>query len=337
MSEPLRIAVVGATGTLGSDLIAVLDEDRFPVADLQVWAGERSVGTDVEFRGDVLEVRTGEPVLQALDLVFVCTPAPVALQVVRTALRAEVACIDCSGSLAASNDVPMAIADLGAHEQVVGASLITAPTGPALSWALVLSALQRAAGLARVTGTVLHSASCAGRRGIDELSEQTLALLNQSKAPDPKVFPAPLAFDCLPHALGEDSESKDGSAPGEAALAGALRRLLGPDVGIGVTGVHMPIFAGEASSLTVETRDPLSVEMAARVLEEAPGVDLWEDATAPPSAREGVGHAEALVGRLRADTSSPEPGRGLSLWIAADPVRLAAVNAVKLARARFSI
>jgi len=337
MSDPLRVAVVGASGTLGSDLIAVLEDDRFPVADLQVWAGERSAGSDVEFRGDVLEMRVGVPALQGLDLVFVCTPAPAALDVVRAALRAEVACIDCSGSLAGSNDVPMAIADLGAHEQVVGASLITAPTGPAVSWALVLSALQRAAGLARVTGTVLHSASSAGRRGIDELSEQTLALLNQSSPPDPKVFSAPLAFDCLPHALGEDDDSKDGLAPREAALIDALRRLLGPDVGIGVTSIYMPIFAGEASSLTIETSEPLSVDQAARVLEGATGVDLWDDATAPPSVRESVGHAEARVGRLRADSSSPEPGRGLSLWIAADPVRLAAVNAVKLARARFSI
>ena len=111
MSDPLRIAVVGATGTLGSDLISVLDDDRFPVAELQLFASERSVGSDVEFQGDVLGVKAGLPPLQGLDLVFVCTPAPVALEVVRAALRAEVACVDCSGSLAASNEVPMAVAN----------------------------------------------------------------------------------------------------------------------------------------------------------------------------------------------------------------------------------
>jgi aspartate-semialdehyde dehydrogenase len=332
LSAGLRIALAGATGTLGGEVLAVMEEEGLAVAELALYGGERSLGAEIEYMGQRLPVEVDPPQLRHSDLLIVCTKSGPALDLVREALRAEVPCLDCSGSLTASSDVPLVVADLGAHDQVQTAPLITVPTGAALSCALVLSALQRRAGLERVVGTVLHSASAAGRRGIADLSDQTVALLNQQAAADSTAFPFPLAFDCHPHGPEDD---KDALAPSESRIRETLHRLLGPDVGIGLTSVQVPAFAGEASALAVELREPLLAEEAIRVLEAAPGVEVWEaDA---PGTRDPVGRDVVLVGRVRTDDSLPTPGKGLLIWAAADPVRLAASNAVKVIRSRFGL
>jgi aspartate-semialdehyde dehydrogenase len=332
----IRIAIVGATGTLGSELVALMDQELLPIAELRLYAGEHSLGRSLEFQGDEIRIETESPSLVGLDLVLLCTPAAVSLELIRSALRSEVPCLDCSGALVGSSDVPMVIADLGAHDQVMGAPLITMPVGPALSWAPVLSAIQRGAELTRVVGTVLQSASSQGRGGIESLSEQTVGLLNQSPRHDLQTPAGPAAFDSLPGAADESEAGKDGASSVEAGLVMALRRLLGPDVGLAVTNVMVPAFAGEGSVLAIETDRPMAVDEAAQRLAAAPGVDVW-NGEAAPSTREAVGRDEVLVGRLRADETSVDGAGGLLLWLAADPVRLAASNAVKLLRTRLAL
>jgi len=332
MTGGLRIGVVGATGLLGREVVEVLDAERIDVAELRPFAGDRSLGEDVEFQGDVLPVRAEDDDWTGLDVVLLCTPATAALDLVRTALRAEIACIDCSGALVGSSEVPLAIARLGFHDGLVTAPLISAPPGPALVWAPVLAALQREAGLRRVIGSVLHSASSSGRAGVEALSEQTLALLNQREWHACEAPAGPRAFDCRAHAV-EDEASKEGAAPVEALLAAILGRVLGPDVGIAATSIHVPTFAGQGASLGIETERPLGVDRAAEVLGAAPGVEVWTEPDGP-STRDAVGRDEVIVGRLRTDPSVAS-GHGLLLWLSADPVRLAAANAVRLLRARF--
>ncbi|HEM46969.1 MAG TPA: hypothetical protein ENO23_07980 [Alphaproteobacteria bacterium] len=333
MSAPLRIGIVGATGLLGREVIEVLEAERFPVLELRAFAGDRSLGEDVEFQGDVVPVRVDDDDWTGLDVVVLCTPAAAALDLVRAALHAEVPCIDCSGALVGSAEVPLAIADLGARDDLAAAPLISAAPGPALVWAPVLAALQREAGLRRVTGSVLHSASSAGRAGVAALSEQTLALLNQREWHGVDVPAGPRAFDCHAHAVHDD-EDKERAAPIEAQLVAILRRLLGPDVAIAVTSVHVPTFAGQGVTLSVETERPLGPERAAEVLAAAPGVEVWGEGEGP-STRDSVGRGEVIVGRLRTDPTAP-PGHGVLLWLVGDPVRLAAANVVKLLRARFA-
>jgi len=332
MSAGLRIGVVGATGLLGRELIEVLDEGGLAVAEIRPFAGDRSLGEDVEFGGDVLPVRTELDDWAGLDALVLCTPAPTALDLVRDALRAEIPCIDCSGALVASSEVPLAIARLGAHDALGSAPLITAPPGAALVWAPVLAALQREAGVRRVVGSVLHSASSSGRAGVEALSEHTLALLNQRPWTGAEAPPGPRAFDCHAHAAGSEA-SKEGAAPVEAQLVAVLHRLLGPGVAVVATSIHVPTFAGQGATLAVETERPIAPERAAELLQGTPGVDVWADGEGP-STRDAVGRDEVIVGRLRADPTA-EPGRGLLLWLAGDPVRLGAANVVALLRARF--
>ena len=216
MREGLRVGVVGATGLLGQELIAALDEESAPLGELHVFASEESLGQEVDFRGERLPVQTPVESLRGLDVVLLCTPASTALDWVRVALRSEVPCIDCSGALVGSVDVPMAMTSLGAYEELQAAPLISSPPGPSLAWGPVLAAIQREAGLRRVLGTLLHSASAAGRRGIETLSERTLALLNQYSDDGAGLETnAPRAFEC--HAHGVDS-GKGPAANQEATL-----------------------------------------------------------------------------------------------------------------------
>jgi len=220
------------------------------------------------------------------------------------------------------------------------------PPGPALSWAFVLAALERAAGLRRVVGTVLQSASFAGRPGMEALSSETVALLNQRPAPEPEVFAGHVAFDCVPRdARGavDEGGTQVGATASEAALVSTLQRLLrGEDEreaasqapGFAVTAVQVPTFVGDGSALAVQTQRPLSPEEAEGAFEKAPGLRLWTPDGIGPTTRDAAGCDEALVGRLRRD---PSIEQGLLLWVAADSLRLAALNVVKLAESRLQL
>jgi len=354
----LRIALAGASGALAREVLTVLDERRLPVDAILPFASERSIGLDVEFQDEVIPLGGALPSLQGVDLLLICTPRDVALDLVRQALRAEVFCIDCSGSLAGSSEVPLLVSDLCPPAAVLGAPVIATPTGSALAWSLVLAPLARAAGLERVVGTLLQSASHVGRSGIEVLSRETLALLNQQEMPPSEFFAGPIAFDCVP-APGPAVRTNDGQAEAdstgerrESDVARDVRRLVqsalqagekpvqpadeipGDGPRIAVNAVQVPTFVAEGSTLAIQTERPLSPSEAADLLEKADGVKLWEGGESGPSTRDAAAEDVALVGRLRLDESTEN---GLLLWVTADPLRLAASNAVKLAETRLRL
>jgi aspartate-semialdehyde dehydrogenase len=267
--------------------------------------------------------------------VFCCTPAAAALDHVRAALRAQVPCIDCSGSLADREDVLLGVAALESSAGVaalessagVAAPVVATPSGAVLAWAVVLAPLHREAGLLRVVGTVLETAGASGRDGIAALSAGSLALFNQQELPDDAEGRA-LAFDCHPSIGGI---AGDGHSAAERALAAGIRRLLGADIRVAATIAQVPAFVGQASALAIETRRPLDPKQAEELLARAQGVELWTGGPEGPSLRAAAGRDRVLVGRVRRDPSSEA---GLQLWLAADVLRLSAVNAVALAVAR---
>ena len=328
----LRVVVVGATGALGTEVLSALAASSLRIAELVPAATDRSLGEEVEFRGNLLYVTSDKPSLSGADLVICCAPRAVALEVIRDALRAEVPCLDCSGALAASAEVPLAVFGLTPRADQLK-PVVATPSGAAIGWALVLHAIDQVAGVSRVVGTVLQPASHAGRAGIDVLSNETIALLSQNEPLAPELFPGPVAFDCLSR-TGEFAATDGHSDAGvfatvfEQRMRDDLRRVLGEKIEIAVTGVQVPTFVGEGSALAIETTRPLSVEGALAALEKAPGVELRGT---PPSTRDATNRDVALVGRVRVD---PSHNSSLQLWIATDGLRLAAANVVKLAEAR---
>jgi aspartate-semialdehyde dehydrogenase len=323
----LRIALAGATGALGSEVLAALDASGLPIAELIPIATGASLGADVELRGEAWPVVAEPPELRGLDLLICCTPAPAGLDWVRAALRAELPCIDCSGALADRDDVPLRVIGLSGPTAGGAPPVVATPSGAVLAWSLALAPLHRAAGVRRVVGTVLETAGAAGRDGIASLSAGSLALFSQQDPPDDAVG-RPLAFDC--HAsIGEVGE--DGRSAAERNLEAGIRRLLGADIAVAATIAQVPAFVGQASALAIETQRPLDPKQAQDLLANAEGVELWSGGTEGPNLRAAAGRDRVLVGRVRRD---PSAQAGLQLWLAADVLRLSAANAVALAVAR---
>jgi aspartate-semialdehyde dehydrogenase len=326
------VAVIGATGTLGSDVIAVLEERDYPVGELVPVATDASLGEDVTVRGETLPVLAGEVPLRAADVAFLCLPPEAAAPWVKRALEAKVPCIDLSGAMAGVADVPVVAADLAPPRERLLRPLVVSPPGPALAWALALAPLQARFGLARVHGTSLEAASGVGRAGIRTLEAEVVALFNQEEPPESSVFAAPVAFDCVPEL--EHPEDPFGAGPAEARLVALLQALLGAPVPIAATRVRVPTFSGLGASLAVELGKPADPADVRAALLDAPGLELWDPEAPGPSTRDAGSRTRVLVGRLRRDPTGPA---GVLLWLAADPVRLAATNAVRIAEARFEL
>ena len=352
-SQARRIVVFGATGHLGQQLIDKLDESGWPIAELLGVASAKSAGVEFEFRGESLDVVSEWPVLKGRDLVFICTPASEALEIVREALRAEVPCIDCSGVLADQPGVPMpaslplskssedaaegsAEAISLEDEAVAKAPLLSVPSGTTLAWAPILEAL----GVTRVVGTVLCSASSLGRHGVVALSQESIALFNQSEAPGTGPAGQVVAFDVIP---GGGIDCK--------RVQRESRRLFGENLRIDVASVQVPTFVGEGASLALELSDPLELEAVESRLAAMDGVlvaregfgsrglaAVEEDSNKPvgPTLRDAIGSDEVLVGRIEPDASLPE-GQGWRFWIAFDPLRLVADQALRLAGRRLGL
>jgi len=327
-STGLRIGVVGATGSLGTELLELLDLSSLRVGEIVPIATDDSLGRDIEFQGSVFPVETDDARLTGLDLAFLCAPPGATLDFVRRALHEQVPCIDLSGVTAGTEDVPMRVAGYGSVPQDI--PLLAIPRSPALALVMALQPIAAAAGLKRVTGAVLESASLAGKNGMSALYQESIAVFNQQPLPETTVFPSPVAFDCMSGAEGLDAA---GLSPRESALTRDLALLLGDEVKIATTLIQVPVFAGLGAALSIETERDLSAGEAADLFRKAPGVELAADGDELPTTRTVVGRDSVLIGRLRDD---PSAERGLQLWLVADPMRLAASHAVQLAVLRLA-
>lgn len=325
MSTPLRVVVAGVTGALGSELLEVLAASRLQIGELLPVGTERSVGDDVEFSGALLPVESEVPSLRGVDLIFLCTPPGAALEWVRDALRAEVPCIDLSGVLLSSDEVPLLVNEPGLPGEILHQPVVQAAQGPALALYQALAPLHERFGMERVVATALQSASSSGRDGIDILQNEVVALFNQEELPEPVAFARNIAFDCLPQ---QGEEDEQGATEPERAVVQTLTRLL-PDTRVEVTSVQVPTFSGTGIDVTVDLEQEASADEVAACLGKSPALELWS-APAGPTTRDPSGRDVVLVGRVRAK------GRTLRLWLSADTLRLSASNAVRLAEARLA-
>jgi aspartate-semialdehyde dehydrogenase len=330
MSAPLlRVAVVGATGALGGELLDQLRERRFPLQELRPIATERSLGATVDWLGHELPVEVELDVerLRGLDLVFLCAPPEASLEWIRLALQAEVPCIDLSGALLGREEVPLLVADRPFEAASLGAPVLGSPAPPSLVLARVLDAIRDAAGVELVSVTLCEAVSGGGKAAVDALQAETIALFNHEELPETGLGHA-LAFDCLP---ADGPLDADGSSALEIRVTQELGRLLPEGVPSAVTVLRVPTFAGMGLHLAVETTRELTPEACREQLAKTAGVSLFT-LEPGPTTRDAIGEDEVLLGRVRRD---PGAGHGLLLWLAVDPARLAASNALRIAEARF--
>lgn len=322
-----RVAVIGATGVLGRELIDQLGERRFPIQELVPIASERSFGETTPWLGHDLHVQT-ESALAGLDFAFLCAPQAAALPWLRRALEARVPCIDASGASATQEEIPLLDPERAPSAAALASPVLALPTPAALALARVITALRPASALTRAIATVCESASSAGRAGIDTLQAETIALFSQQEAPEGTPFSHGVAFDCLPATgpigVGDLTAS-------EAATARDLARLV-PGARVSLTALRVPTFAGLGIQIALELEQLVPVDVIEKLLEEAPGTRVYGN-PAGPSLRDASGDGDVLVGRIRPD---PTRVNGVLLWLALDPVRATAQAALRLAELRLA-
>jgi aspartate-semialdehyde dehydrogenase len=330
----MRVAIAGATGVVGREMLKVLEERDFPVGELVPLASERSEGQKLQFRGDDVVVGRLKPdSFEGVDIALFSPGATVSREFAPHAARSGAVVVDNSSAFRMDPDVPLVVPEVNpkAVELAVrpgGRRIVANPNCSTIQLVVVLKPLHDAAVLDRVVVSTYQSVSGAGQKGIDELEAQSRALFNLDEVTS-KKFPHRIAFNLLPE-IGP--ANPNGYTEEEMKMVNETRKILGlPDLKMSATCVRVPIFYchSEAVNLTFE-RD-LGPEKAREVLGTAPGVKVLDDLPQHvyPMPMLGVGDDDALVGRIRRDLSHE---RGLALFVVSDNLRKgAATNAVQIA------
>jgi aspartate-semialdehyde dehydrogenase len=326
-----RVGVVGATGAVGSTILKVLAERKFPVSELVPLASARSAGTKVEFEGEKLDVRElTEESIQGLDLILSSAGGKVSSEWASKWIEAGAVVVDNTSFWRMHEDVPLVVA--GINDDAVDGhnGLIANPNCTTMQLMVALKPILDAAGIERLIVSTYQSVSGTGRAAIQELREQSEAVL-KGKSVEPKVFPHQVAFNILPQV--ETFKDGDDYTTEERKVMAETRKILGltEAVGISATCVRVPVITGHSESVNVQTGRDLSPEECRELLSDADGLVVLDDPGAGiypvPIAAEG--RDEVLVGRIRRD---PSHERCLNLWVVGDNLRKgAATNAVQVA------
>ncbi len=328
MSNGYRVAVVGATGQVGSLMLQLLRERSFPVSELVPFASERSAGRELE--NGLLVRGLSEESIQGFDLALFSAGGTASGEWAPRFVDAGAVVIDNSSRWRMHDDVPLVVSEVNPDALNDNHGIIANPNCSTMQMVVVLKPLHDEAQIERLVISTYQAVSGTGKRAVDELLDQSHALLHQGEIEPPGAYAHQIAFNALPHAgsfaAGDDHTDE------ERKLMSETRKILGdPALRVSATCVRVPVVNGHSEAVNVQTRKPLSPERARELLDAAPGVTVLDDPSAAlyPLAIDASGRDEVFVGRIRRD---PGHERALDLWIVADNLRKgAATNAVQLA------
>ena len=330
-NRSFTVAIVGATGAVGETMLSILAERDFPVGKLVLLASARSAGTQVDFKGqkvDVLDLETFDPT--GVDIALFSAGGSVSKEYAPKFAAAGAVVIDNSSTFRYDADVPLVVSEVNPHAaKNRPRGIIANPNCSTMQLMPVLAPIHREYGIERINVATYQSVSGAGRSALEELGRQTGALLNFQDA-DPQRFPVQIAFNLIPHI---DDFLDNGFTKEEMKLVWETRKILGDDsIQVNPTAVRVPVFYGHSEAVNIETKKKISPEQARELLRAAPGVEVVDEHKAggyPTPVTHASGRDPVFVGRIREDFSHP---RGLNLWVVADNIRKgAALNAVQLA------
>lgn len=328
--ETYRVGIVGATGAVGTRMREILEERRFPVESLELFATGKSAGKRLSWRGRRLVVREARPdCFEGLDFVLFSAGSEVARELAPHAVRAKAIVIDNSNGWRMDPDVPLVVPEVNGRRARGHMGIIANPNCSTIQMVVALWPLHRKAGIRRIVVSTYQSVSGTGLEAMEEMRSQARASLAGTPEPAARVYPHRIAFNCLPQV---DSFDSAGNTLEEMKMVHETRKIFeAPELAVTATCVRVPVLISHSEAINVEFEEPLSPEQARKILARAPGVIVTDDPSKRlyPLPRDAEGRDEVFVGRIRRDTSCD---RALNLWVVSDNLRKgAATNAVQIA------
>lgn len=329
MGKGYHVAIVGATGAVGNELLRVMDRRDFPVAELRLLASARSVGKRLQFRSEEIAVEgLDQHSFSGIDLAFFSAGSGIAKEFAPAARNAGAIVIDNSSAFRMDAEVPLVIPEINPDDIRTHRGLIANPNCTTAIGLVALYPLHRAFGLRRVFAASYQAVSGSGARAIDELRRQVRATVTGEAVPV-KVYPHQIAFNALPQV---DAFLESGYTKEEMKFQNEGRKMMHlPDFCASVTCVRVPVYRAHSVAISAEFAHPVSLDAARDVLAKAPGLDLIDEPRANryPTPLECAGKDNCQVGRLRMDCALEN---GLSLWVSGDQLlKGAALNAIQIA------
>lgn len=330
--KPLCVAVIGATGAVGQEMLSILEKRPWPIREMRLFASGRSKGKTIRFRGKKIKVGIlGPGSFVGADVALFDAPGEVSRRFAKQAAREGAFVVDHSSVYRMEKGVPLVVPEVNGNLVTPKTRLATGPNCVAIPLAVAIAPIARAAGLARIVVSTYQAVSGAGAaatRGLLAEAREVLA----GKPARAKIFTHPMAFNCVAHETFE----LEGYTDEEWKIVGEIRKILGiARLPVSVTAMRIPVVRGHSMAVFVETKRPLSADAARRLLARAPGVVLADDPSRRhyPTPLMAAGRDAVYVGRVRRDIGVRN---GIALWLSCDNLRKgAALNAIQIAEAAF--
>jgi aspartate-semialdehyde dehydrogenase len=326
-----RVAVVGATGNVGREMLNILAEREFPADEVAALASRRSLGTECSFGERTLRTQDLEQFdFEGWDMAFFAIGSDATKQYAPKAAKAGCVVIDNSSLYRYDLDVPLIVPEVNpnAIDGYAKKNIIANPNCSTAQMVVALKPLHDRARIKRVVVATYQSVSGTGKEAMDELWNQTKGIFVPGQEVEPSVYPKQIAFNVIPHI---DSFMDDGSTREEWKMVAETKKIIDPSIKVHATCVRVPVFVGHSEAVNVEFEDPIDAEEAREILREAPGI-LVVDKREPGgyvTPVECVGDYATYVSRIREDSTIDN---GLSMWVVSDNLRKgAALNAVQIA------
>ena len=330
--SPKKVAVAGATGVVGRRMLQVLEERDFPIASIKLLASERSRGRTLPFKGEELPVEVlAEDSFKGLDIALFSAGGGTSKKFAPCAAADGCVVVDNSSAWRMHPEVPLVVPEVNPDDIQKHHGIIANPNCSTIQMVVVLKPLHDAARITRVVVSTYQAVSGAGKAALNELYEQTQALMD-GKEYEPKVFPHPIAFNCIPQIPQSSAFADNGYTTEEMKMVNETKKIMGDErIRVTATTVRVPVDTGHSESVNVETERKLTAAEARALLAAAPGVVVQDDPAHQlyPLAIHAAGKGDTFVGRIREDISHPS---ALDLWIVSDNLlKGAALNAVQIA------